>query len=53
MYKRQQHDWYQYLTWAYNGAALVFALFALCLPLRPPPGVATDRTLLEDLRGRR
>lgn len=48
-----QHDWYQYLTWAYNGAALVFALFALCLPLRPPPGVATDRTLLEDLRGRR
>lgn len=45
-----QHAWYQYLTYAYNGAALIFVLFALSLPLRPPPDAATDRSLLADLR---
>lgn len=47
-----QHLWYQYLTWAYNGAAIVFALFALCLPRQAPPGVAAPRSLWEDLRDR-
>lgn len=34
-----QREWYQYLTWAYNGATIVFGLFALVLPVTPPPGV--------------
>lgn len=27
-----QHDWFQYLTYAYNGALVAFLLFALLLP---------------------
>jgi hypothetical protein len=45
-----QHQWYQYLTYAYNGAALVFGLVALALPTNAPEGVRRDRSLLADLR---
>ncbi|MEP7160344.1 MAG: hypothetical protein ABI746_04515 [Dermatophilaceae bacterium] len=34
-----QREWYQYLTWAYNRATIVFGLFALVLPVTRPPGV--------------
>ncbi|WP_143114763.1 hypothetical protein [Austwickia chelonae] len=44
-----QHSWYQYLTWAYNGATLVFILFALMLPRIHPTGTASSENFLETL----
>ncbi|MBW3084681.1 hypothetical protein KEM60_00870 [Austwickia sp. TVS 96-490-7B] len=44
-----QHEWYQYLTYAYSGAAFLFVLMAMVLPLRLPAEVSEKRSLATEM----